>query len=134
MFSNKKKLAPSLIANDVTLEGAIISKGMMQLDGKVKGQVSVESLTIGVEGCIEGNVEAQEIIIKGQINGLVRADKVVLEKTARVTGDVFHGTISIEEGAVIDGSIKQQAVKVVSDNSKDTDKVTKIKEPAKKLG
>ncbi len=133
MFSNKKKFAPSLIANDVTVEGAIISKGMMQLDGKIKGQVSVESLTIGVEGCIEGNVEAQEIIIKGQVNGTVRADKVELEKTARVTGDVFHGTISIEEGAVIDGSMKQQAAKLVADAA-NSEKVTKIKEPAKKLG
>ena len=105
MFS--KKQTPSLISADVTIEGEIKSTGMIQFDGTITGQISVNHLTVGECGTINGSIKADEIIIKGKVTGSVHANKVVLEKSAKVEGDIFHQTISIATGASVAGTIKQ---------------------------
>ncbi|HEV8390028.1 MAG TPA: polymer-forming cytoskeletal protein, partial [Dongiaceae bacterium] len=39
--------------------------------------------------------------------GQIKADSVVLEKTAKVTGDVLHKTLAIEQGAQLEGMCKR---------------------------
>ena len=125
MFSNKEKIpevveskskqspikksnaTPSLISSDVKITGTIASSGEIQLDGRIEGELNVHSLTIGIHGKMEGNIEADHAVIKGAINGSITANRLILEKTASVTGDVFHETISVEAGASIEGSLKQ---------------------------
>lgn len=110
MLSKKnKKATPSLIAQDVNIIGTIKNTGMMQLDGHVEGEVSVDNLTVGLCGGVDGKITAKEVTIKGKINGTITADKVILEKTAHVIGDIFHGTISIEEGATIQGAMNHKS-------------------------
>ncbi|PAJ72782.1 hypothetical protein CJF42_19460 [Pseudoalteromonas sp. NBT06-2] len=102
-----KNATPSIIGTDVVIQGNVISQGLIQLDGKIEGEINVNSLTIGEQGCIDGSIEAQEVIVKGKVIGSINAIKVILEKTAQVTGDINHKTISIEAGALIDATIKQ---------------------------
>jgi len=102
-----KNATPSIIGTDVVIQGNVISQGLIQLDGKIEGEININSLTIGEQGWIDGNIEAQEVTVKGKVTGSINAIKVILEKTAQVTGDINHKTISIEAGAQIDASIKQ---------------------------
>ena len=128
MFSNKKKVTPSIIAADVTLVGQVKSAGEVHLEGKVTGDVRVESLTIGLQGAVDGQVFANDIVIKGTVNGAVTAKNVVIEKTAKVMGDVFHETLSIAAGADIEGNIKHQVAA-----PPESQKVTKMEgKPQKK--
>jgi len=102
-----KNATPSIIGTDVVIKGNVISQGLIQLDGKIEGEININSLTIGEQGWIDGSIEAQEVTVKGKVTGSINAIKVILEKTAQVTGDINHKTISIEAGAQIDASIKQ---------------------------
>lgn len=108
MFSNKKKSPfPSIISSDVEITGQINNSGTIQLEGCVIGEVNVQSLTIGSDGRVEGDINAQEVIVKGTVKGTIKAKKVILEQSATVVGDIFHDTISIQEGASIQGSMTQ---------------------------
>lgn len=128
MFSNKKKSHfPSIIASDVEITGQIKNSGTIQLEGSLVGEVEVVSLTIGSQGKVEGDIVAQEVIVKGTVNGTIKAQKVVLEQTAKVIGDIFHDTISIQEGASVQGSMTQAANRTAS---KDTSSKTKESSPA----
>lgn len=115
MFS--KKLIPSLISADVTLEGEIKSAGAIQLDGTVNGQIAVHHLTIGEQGQVIGTITAEEVVIKGRVTGSVTATNVILEKSAQVQGDIFHGTLSIATGAEVDGTVKKLETENVTDLS-----------------
>lgn len=124
MFSNKKKNSfPSIISSDVEISGTINNSGIIQLEGCIIGEVNVQSLTIGNDGRVEGDINAQEVIVKGTVKGTIKAKKVVLEQSANVVGDIFHDTISIQEGASIQGSMTQAAKPVVTN--------TEEKEPKK---
>lgn len=107
--------APSIISADMYIKGSVTSDGEMQIDGKIEGDVSAVSLTIGQTGSIQGEVKAQTVVVRGRIVGAVRARKVELESGAHVEGDIVHASLAIQSNAVFQGQVKHS-----SDPLKDT--------------
>lgn len=95
----------SIISEGVKLEGKLISKGNVRIDGVVNGDLQAAgNITIGQHGEIIGEVKAQVIIIGGKIAGTVMAnEKIVLESSANMKGDLITKILVVEEGAVFDG-------------------------------
>ncbi len=127
--------APSIIGSDVTIKGNITTVGEIQLDGAVEGDVRSSSLTIGEHGSVQGVVTAEEVVVKGQIKGQIKGRNIRLEKTAKVNGDLFHETLSVEAGAFIEGSLthKNNAMQDSAPTLKTAEtKPTDIKQPGQK--
>lgn len=133
MFGKKKQVtnnaslkrvnhAPSIISEDMRLTGSIISQGEVQLDGRIDGDIKATHLIIGTTGVVEGIVEATSVIVKGKIIGSLNASEVNIKNNAHVHGDIFHDTLSIEAGAIIEGNLKQRFEKenltLINDESK----------------
>lgn len=95
--------APSIIGTSVSLTGNLDSKGEIQLDGKIVGDVSCTTLSLGESGSITGLIAADTVIIRGTVDGEIRGKSVRLDKSAQVTGDIYHTTLSIEAGATVSG-------------------------------
>ena len=85
--------------------GNFSTPGSARIDGVVEGSARVTgSLIVGATGRIEGDVEADSIIIGGEINGDVTVQgKAELTATARVIGDIRTSLIVIDEKAVFQG-------------------------------
>lgn len=105
--SAMKSKALSILSNDLTVKGSIVSEGEVQLDGKVEGDVRASSLTIGEEATVDGEVISENVVIRGKVKGSVRARQVQMASTARVEGDVIHASLAIESGAYFDGHCKR---------------------------
>lgn len=99
----------SFIGSEVSITGNISASGDIHLDGAVQGDVACGSLTVGASGHVKGNVIAQRATIAGAIEGSVVATELVVEKTAKIAGDVSYESISIETGARVDGRLSQKA-------------------------
>jgi cytoskeletal protein CcmA (bactofilin family) len=114
--------APSIISEDMRLTGSIISQGEVQLDGRIDGDIKATHLVIGTTGVVEGIVEATSVIVKGKIIGSLNASEVNIKNNAHVHGDIFHDTLSIEAGAIIEGNLKQrfekESLTLINDESK----------------
>ena len=95
--------APSIIASDVRIKGSITTVGEIQLDGIVEGDISCGSLTMGEHGAVKGAIVADSTIIRGKVDGSIRSRTIRLEKTSQVKGDVFHESLTMEAGSIIDG-------------------------------
>ena len=80
----RKPIACSLIAENVSLEGDLKSDGDVQLDGAVRGDMTVAHLTIGETGQVEGAVSAEAVEIRGRVIGTVTARTVKLYASAHV--------------------------------------------------
>ena len=100
--------APSILSTDLTVTGDLVSEGELQIDGKVIGDVRCTMLTIGVSGCLTGQVFADYALIRGKVVGRIRAHNVTLALTARVMGDVIHESLMIEPGAFIEGRCERR--------------------------
>ena len=87
------------------VEGTIKVQGTLRVDGRVKGQVSAtDSLVIGKEGEIEGEVRVKNAIVGGRIKGKVFASgKVVLEAKSTFHGELKTSKLVIDEGAIFEG-------------------------------
>ncbi|KZN63653.1 bactofilin family protein [Pseudoalteromonas luteoviolacea] len=96
----------AMISPNTQVIGDIKCEGEIQVDGTITGNLEVEHLVIGEHGTIEGNITATQVEVKGTVNGCITAQKVRLEPSAKVHGDIIHDTLSIEAGAHIEGQLK----------------------------
>ncbi|MCL5031551.1 MAG: polymer-forming cytoskeletal protein [Bacteroidetes bacterium] len=102
---NIENNAVTIISEGVVLDGKLSSKGNIRIDGMVKGDVSAGgNVTIGERGEINGQVNAAVIIIGGKVMGTVIAnEKIILESSSVLKGDLVTKILIVEEGALFDG-------------------------------
>ena len=88
------------------IEGTVSTESSVRVDGTIKGKLYCKNtLTVGVNGEIEGEVEAKNAIIGGKIKGkIIVNEKLVLESKAILLGDLKASKLIIDEGAVFDGT------------------------------
>ena len=107
-FQAKPKPSPSLLSNDLTIKGDLITSGDIQIEGTVEGDVRAHLVTVGETATIKGEIAADDVVVNGRVIGRLRGLKVRLTATARVEGDIVHKTIAIESGAQFEGTVQRQ--------------------------
>lgn len=98
---------PSLLGNDLRITGDISSSGEVQLDGRVEGDIIADCLIVSENGIVDGAIAANSVRVLGTVNGPITAGSVKLGRSARVTGDIVHQTLSVEEGAFVSGHCRR---------------------------
>jgi len=93
----------SILSGNLRVTGSLVTEGDIQIDGVVEGDVTSGSVTVGSSGRVSGEIKADTARILGRVQGRIHARSVMLMSTAHVEGDVHHETISIENGARIEG-------------------------------
>ena len=85
----------------------VIFEGVLQVDSLVKSNIrsAYGTLLISEEGRVEADVDVRTAIVDGSLEGELRATEyVVLESTARVSGNIHTPSLEIKDGAVFYGS------------------------------
>ena len=93
----------SVIGPDVTIRGNIEATVDLHVDGRVIGDIACASLVQGEGSRIEGEVKAETARFSGDVDGRIEAKNLVVLKSAKITGDVSYETLTIEQGAEVDG-------------------------------
>lgn len=102
-----ERVAPSVIGVDLTIIGNLISRGEVQIDGEVQGDIHGTNVVIGDKARVTGGIVADEIVVRGHVMGSIRGKRVMLQSTSHVEGDVFHQALSIEQGAFFEGKSRR---------------------------
>lgn len=98
--------APGIISVDMTVSGDLRAAGDIQVEGTVAGDIECGSLIVGEKAEIKGNVLAEEVVIRGRVDGSIRARKVTLSSTSHVEGDILHQALAVETGAFFEGNCR----------------------------
>lgn len=93
----------TIISQDVVHTGNLVTKGIVNVDGVIQGDMRCERLLLGQSGEITGAVVAEEAVLAGHVQGNIYADQVAVKSTARIRGDIYHKELSIEFDAVFEG-------------------------------
>jgi cytoskeletal protein CcmA (bactofilin family) len=101
--SSGKTAAPSILSLDLQVTGDIVTSGELHVSGNVKGDITAKKITIGEGGSVTGTVEAESAFVAGALAGRLTASSVILAATARVTAEITHSALTIEQGAVFEG-------------------------------
>jgi cytoskeletal protein CcmA (bactofilin family) len=102
MARDSDTLSVSNIGGDLTIVGNVTSKGEINLDGHVEGDIHCVALVLGENSSLEGNVAADDVVIRGRLTGSVKALRVTLQSNSHVEGDLTHQSLAIEQGAFFD--------------------------------
>ena len=81
---------PSLISPSLRIVANLRSQGEVQIDGTVDGDVLANTLIIGEKGTINGESVADDVVVRGRVNGRIRAGKMQLAKSAHVVGEIRY--------------------------------------------
>jgi cytoskeletal protein CcmA (bactofilin family) len=99
----------TVIGKSVTVRGELTGQEDLYMDGAVEGTISLSGarLTIGPNARVQADLQAQDIIIYGRVDGKVHATgRIELRDSAAVRGDLFAERLSIEENATVKGRVE----------------------------
>ena len=113
MKGRKKTATPvppsgfSLLDANVVVTGDIETAASLRIDGRVEGHVKrADTVVLGVGATMTGDIHAREVVIGGTLNGSVHAlERVELQATAVVTGDLVTQSVLVQEGGVVNGRV-----------------------------
>ncbi len=96
----------TIIGKGSSLEGKLVVQSTLRVDGKIKGTVTTsESLVVGKEGVVDGEVQVRNAIVGGKLKGkLTASGKVVLEASSQFSGELKTSKLVIDEGASFEGN------------------------------
>lgn len=105
--ASASKMVPSIIGEDLTIIGNVTSKGEIQVDGEIQGDIHCGSLLLGDKSQVQGSVIAEDVVVRGKVVGSVRGLRVTLQAQSHVEGDIFHQSLAIEQGAYFEGKSRR---------------------------
>ena len=87
--------------------GHLTFTGSVHIDGQFTGEIKSEgTLILGKDAKVEGNIQVSQLRLSGHLNGdVVVTDKTILHKTASLTGNLATKSLTMEEGALLQGTI-----------------------------
>ena len=97
----------ALLGAGTEYRGQLNFKGTVRIDGHFAGEISSEGkLILGKDARVEGNVQVNELVIHGAINGEISASvRTVLHQTAKVYATLYTPLLIMEEGALLQGAL-----------------------------
>ncbi len=101
------KVNPSVIGEDLTIIGNVTSKGDIQVEGQIQGDINCGSILLGEKSQVTGGVIADDVVVRGRVMGSIRGTRVTLQAPSHVEGDVFHQSLAIEQGAFFEGKSRR---------------------------
>jgi cytoskeletal protein CcmA (bactofilin family) len=101
------KMVPSIIGEDLSIIGNVSSKGEIQVDGEIQGDIHCGSLLLGDKSQVIGGLVAEDIVVRGRVVGSIRGLRVTLQAQSHVEGDIFHQSLAIEQGAYFEGKSRR---------------------------
>jgi cytoskeletal protein CcmA (bactofilin family) len=109
LFKNPmKSMETTLISASVSLEGSIEAEGTLIVEGSVRGTIKCTSLEILEKGRVEAKVEGENVTVAGDFEGeMICNHRLGILSTGKVKGDISYGTLSIESGGLLDGTLSK---------------------------
>ena len=100
----------SVLGPTLKFRGELSAQEDLIVQGSVDGSIThTQSLTIGTDGSMRGDIRARVIVVDGKVEGdMYATESVNIRATAKVKGNVFAPRVGISEGAFFQGQIEMQ--------------------------
>jgi cytoskeletal protein CcmA (bactofilin family) len=95
----------TVVGKAVKIEGNLIAKEDIRVEGIVEGKIITEKhLYIGEGAVINADIEAHSALIAGDVHGNVKVTtRLELANAAKINGNVKAKVVIMSEGAVLNG-------------------------------
>ena len=97
------------IGRSLVIKGEISGSESLYVDGRIEGTISFKEhrVTVGRNGVVAANIVAREVVVMGKVTGNIEcSDRVDIRSEGSLTGDIISRRISVEDGAMLRGSVQ----------------------------
>src|SRR5688572_1216406 len=97
----------AVLGQTLYFKGELSAEEDFILQGRIEGSINhTQSVTIGTDGAVVGDIHARVIIVDGSVEGDLHAvDAVHVNQTGRVTGNIFAPRVALVDGAYFSGRV-----------------------------
>ena len=108
MSSSPPEQVISIIGPGMKITGDCDTNGAVRVEGTVQGNIRAgKAVVVGKDGLVEGDISTQDAVISGRVKGSLKADsRLEVQAASRVEGEISAGRMQVEEGAVLNGTVK----------------------------
>ncbi|HYA31740.1 MAG TPA: polymer-forming cytoskeletal protein [Thermodesulfovibrionales bacterium] len=104
MFSKNTEKLESFVGMNSHFKGDVKSKGTLRIDGTLEGNVEADWLVLGEKANLRGDAAARGIIVGGRIEGNVTAREILeIRSKGQVLGDITVAKLVVSEGGMLVG-------------------------------
>lgn len=99
------------IGKSITINGDVSGDEDLVIEGRVEGRIELKNhhLTVGPNGEIKAEISAKQVTIIGRVSGNVTAtERLEIQDTGRVEGDLHSPVLLIQEGATVNGTVSMK--------------------------
>ncbi len=96
------------VGRGINVSGRLVFQEPVRIEGRFRGEVSSSELVVITEqASVEGRVRTPRVLILGELTGdVIEAKSAVLGPRARVSGNIQAETLTICEGARLEGDVR----------------------------
>src|SRR5579871_1294669 len=111
---NTTSTSKNTLASDVEIKGNLKFAGELAFDGKLEGEINTDGvLILGDSAVVNGNINAQSVIVRGKITGNIHAkEKIEIKTKTELFGDIRASKLMVEEGVTFVGKTEVNPNKV----------------------
>jgi cytoskeletal protein CcmA (bactofilin family) len=103
--------AAAVIGPSIRIHGELTGEEDLVIEGQVEGTIHLDkhNLTIGGNGRVKANIQANGVIVEGQLEGDIAGnEKVIIRRTGNMRGNIVAPRVTLEDGAMFKGSIEME--------------------------
>ena len=100
------------VGSGFRLVGTISGTGLCVIDGLMDGTLNADMVKINHGATVIGEINCTKLDAAGGVQGEIKTGEVLLRSSAVINGSLSYKTIVIEKGAKIDGDIKYESSSV----------------------
>lgn len=133
-FQDKKNNSNSIqnnamaIGTSIHIKGDVTGDEDLIIQGHVEGTINLKghNVTISNSAKVKANIEANQIIVEGELSGDMNGDeKVIIRETGNVYGNIIAPRVTLEDGAMFKGSIEMEPLQVQTAGNKSPRNINK---------
>ena len=113
-MAQENTAAETIVGPSVKIQGDLVSEGNIRIEGSVTGKVHTsQSVHVGEGAVISADMQAGNAIIAGQVAGNIKVTgNLILQATARISGDIACGVLRVEDGALFSGKCNMKGAAI----------------------
>ena len=118
---SSRENAVATIGKSIIFKGELSGSEDLEVNGTVEGDVKLpdNTLIVGQSGHVKASIAAKSILIVGRVTGDVTAtERIEIEASGIVEGDLRAPRLLVKEGAVMNGSVEMTGASKSLDGDK----------------
>ncbi len=98
---------PGYLGAELVVRGRVSGEGDLTIEGSFEGELNLQGdLRVGGRGRVRAPVIARRVAVEGRLEGDVEAAEVIVREGGRLVGDVRAPRVGLEDGGALLGTVE----------------------------